>query len=137
MTDLYDPLMRTRALVIGSLLVVAAAAAYLALPVLWMLFDEDAVPSVASLPALPEDAHVSLVDQGCGSGGCWLELTVEAPAGMTGEELVVRVVPLAAPGQPSCTFQGPLDLRRVCTGVMDAGGHSARFSVQYDRSLGT
>jgi len=48
---------------------------------------------------------------------------------MPGEALAAAVVP----DDTACAFQGVLDLRRVCAGVMGVGGGSVRFYVQYER----
>ena len=119
-------MLRTRTVVRA---VVVLAAAGLALPPLSLALDESAMPPASSLPALPDGAHVGAEDMGCGSGGCWLELPVDAPAGMSGKELAAAVVP----GSEACGFQGVLDLRRVCTGVTDVDAGAARFYVRYDR----
>lgn len=87
------------------------------------------MPPASSLPTLPDGARVTGEDMGCGSGGCWLELTVDAPAGMLGEELASQVVGDGT----TCAFQGLLDLRRVCSWAMDVEAGSAQFNVQYER----
>ena len=103
--------------------------AFLVAPVLWLGIAEDAMPPPSSLPALPDGARVVAEDKGCGSGGCWLELTVDAPAGMSGEDLASEVVPDAR----VCAVRSVLDLRRVCTWVMEVEAGSAQFNMQYDR----
>jgi hypothetical protein len=107
----------------------AIAAAALALPPLSLAVDESAVPPASSLPALPEGARVTGEDMGCGSGGCWLELTVGAPHGMSGKELVTEVLPDGR----SCAFQGTFDLRRVCSWVMETKAESVQVNLQYER----
>lgn len=124
---------RTRTVVRSVVALAVLAAVGLSLPPLSLAVDEAAMPPASSLPSLPDGARVTDEGKGCGSGGCWLELTVEAPAGMSGEALAAAVLP----DDRACAFRGVLDLRRVCTGVMeDAPGvepGSVRFSVQYDR----
>jgi hypothetical protein len=108
---------------------VALAALGLSLPLLLLALDESAMPQASSLPALPDGARVTAEDMSCGSGGCWLELTVDAAAGMSGEELVTETLP----DGDDCAFQGVLDLRRVCTWVTGVEAGSAQFNVQYER----
>ncbi|MFD2028582.1 hypothetical protein [Promicromonospora aerolata] len=121
--------MRTRTAIRSVVALVAVAAVGVALPPLSLALDESAIPPASSLPPLPDGARVTAEGMGCGSGGCWVELTVDPPAGMSGEELASEVVA----GGTVCAFQGVLDLRRVCTGVIGAGAGDARFFVQYDR----
>ncbi|WP_369375104.1 hypothetical protein AB1046_10705 [Promicromonospora sp. Populi] len=122
-------MVRARTVVRGVVGLAVVAAVGLTFPPLWLLVDEWAKPPASALPALPDGARVVAEDMGCGSGGCWRELTVDAPDGMSGEELAAEVMP---EGETSA-FQGVLDLRRVVTGVMDTGAGSARFYVGYDR----
>jgi hypothetical protein len=109
------------------------AALGLSLPPLSLAIDEAAMPPASALPSVPDGARVTAEGKGCGSGGCWLELTVEAPAGMSGEELAAEVLPNGT----ACAFRGVLDLRRVCTWATDhargVAAGSARFSLQYER----
>lgn len=126
-------MVRTRSVVKAVVALVALAAVGLALLPLSLAFDEDAMPPASALPALPDGARVTATDKACGSGGCWLELTVSAPAGMSGAELAAETLP---DGETSA-FRSVLDLRRVRTGVMDTEAGSARFSVQYDRWPGS
>jgi hypothetical protein len=121
--------MRTRTVVRGVVALVAVAAVGLALPLLSLALDEGAVPPASSLPALPDGALVTAEGMGCGSGGCWVELTVDAPAGMSGEELASEVVA----GGTVCAFRGVLDLRRVCSWAMGVEAGSVQFNVQYER----
>ena len=120
-------------LVIGGLVLVGAV---LAAPKLWLAVDESAVPPSSTFPDLPDGARVTTVDMGCGSGGCWHELTVRAPDGATGAELVAAVLP----DGPECVARSLIDRRRVCTGVIEtattdlAEDDAVRFYVQYDRS---
>lgn len=107
----------------------AIAAVALVLPPLSLAVDESAVPPASALPALPEGARVIGEEMGCGSGGCWLELTVDAPHGMSDDELKAEVLPDGR----ECAFRGVLDLRRVCAGVIDVETKPARFFVQYER----
>ena len=122
-------MVRARTVVRGAVVLAVVAAVGLALPPLSLIVRESAMPPASSLPTLPEGAHVTAEDMGCGSGGCWRELTVGAPAGMSGEELAAEVVP----DGEARAFQGMLDLRRVCAGVIEAEAETARFYVQYDR----
>jgi hypothetical protein len=122
-------MMRTRSVVRGAVALAVVAVVGLALPPLSLALDESAMPPASSLPALPDGARVAAEDMGCGSGGCWLELTVDAAAGMSGEELVAETL---LDGE-ECAFRGVLDLRRVCAGVIDVEAEAARFFVQYER----
>ena len=122
-------MLRTRTVVRSVVALAVLAAVGVSLPPLSLAIDEAAMPPTSSLPALPDGARVTAEGKGCGSGGCWRELTVEPPAGMPGEALAAAVVPDDA----ACAFQGVLDLRRVCTGVMSVDAGSVRFYVQYDR----
>lgn len=125
--------MRRRTAVLSAALVAAGAAVALVLPVLWLEVDESAVPPATAVRPLPDGARVTATGKGCGSGGCWLELDVEAPAGMSGDELATAV----APGGAACAVRSVVDLRRVCTGVVDTAAGSATFSVQYQRLVGS
>lgn len=111
-----------------ALAVVAVVA--LALPPLSLAVDESAVPPASSLPALPEGARVTGEDMGCGSGGCWRELTVDAPHGMSGTELAAEM-----PAGTVCSLQGVFDLRRVCSWVMETETEagSVQVNLQYER----
>ncbi len=130
-------MLRTRnvvKLVIAGLVLVGAV---LAAPPLRLALDESAVPPASTFPDLPDGARVTSVDMGCGSGGCWQELTVLAPAGMTGAALADEV----APEGGDCPVRSLIDLRRVCTGVVATGTLDepdatdiVRLYVQYDRS---
>ncbi|MCP2264270.1 hypothetical protein ACFQHV_17880 [Promicromonospora thailandica] len=120
---------RTRMLVPLVVVVGTLAMLGLALPPLFLLVDEIAVPPASALPALPDGARVLGQQLGCGSGGCWQEVTVAAPEGMSGDELAEQVLP---EGRTSA-FRSIVDLRRVSSGVIDADAESARFFVQYDR----
>ncbi|GAA4700717.1 hypothetical protein APR04_000123 [Promicromonospora umidemergens] len=122
-------MVRTRTVVRAAVTLVVVAAVGLAVLPLSLALDEMAMPPASSLPALPDGARVTAEGMGCGSGGCWVELTVDAPAGMSGEELAAAVTP----GRSECAFQSLLDLRRVCASAMDVEAGSAQFSVQYDR----
>jgi hypothetical protein len=114
-------------LVVAGLVLVAAV---LAAPPLWLALDESAIPPSSTFPSLPDGAQLVSVDMGCGSGGCWQELTVAAPEGMSGTALAAEMVPDGR----ECAVRGPLDLRRVCTGAIDVEAERVRFFVQYDRS---
>ncbi len=129
-------MLRTRTavkLVLAGLVLVGVV---LAAPPLWLAVDESAMPPSSTFPDLPDGARVTAVDMGCGSGGCWRELTVQAPAGATGAELVAAVLP----DGEECVARSLIDRRRVCTGVIEtaktnlAESDAARFYVQYDRS---
>ncbi|MEU4385085.1 hypothetical protein [Promicromonospora sp. NPDC023805] len=122
-------MLRTRSIVRGVLALAAIAAVALALPLLSLALDEGAIPPASALPALPEGARVTGEDMGCGSGGCWLELTVDAPQGMTDKELKAEVLPDGY----ECAFQGVFDLRRVCSWPMDTEAGSVQVSLQYER----
>jgi hypothetical protein len=122
-------MLRTRSVVKGVVALAAVAVVALALPPLSLAVDESAMPPASSLPALPEGARVTGEDMGCGSGGCWRELTVDAPLGMSDEELKAEVFP----DGEECAFLGLLDLRRACAGVIDVESETVRFYVQYER----
>jgi hypothetical protein len=120
---------RTRSIVRGVVVLAAIAMVALALPPLLLAVDESAIPPASALPALPEGARVTGENTGCGSGGCWLELTVDPPQGMSDEELKAEVLP----DSEECAFRGLLDLRRACAGVIDVESETVRFYVQYER----
>ncbi|WP_129784786.1 hypothetical protein [Promicromonospora panici] len=120
---------RARTVVRGVAALAVVAAVGLVLPPLALALDESAMPPASALPALPDGARVTAEDMGCASGGCWLELTAQGPAGMSGEELAAETLPDGR----ECTFRGLLDLRRACAGVIDVEAGAARFFVQYER----
>lgn len=122
-------MLRTGTVVKGVVVLAVAVAAFLAAPALWLEIDEAAMPPSSSFPALPDGARVVAEEKGCGSGGCWLELTVDAPAGMSGEDLASKVLP----DGEVCAVRSVLDRRRVCTWVMEVEAGSAQFNMQYDR----
>jgi hypothetical protein len=122
-------MLRTRSVVRGVVALAAIAAVALVLPPLSLAVDESAMPPASSLPALPEGARVTGEDMGCGSGGCWRELTVDAPPGMSGKELAAEILPDGR----VCPFQGTFDLRRVCSWVMEADARSVQINLQYER----
>ena len=124
-------MLRTRSVVEGVVALAAIAVVALALPPLSLAVDESAMPPASALPALPEGARVTGEDMGCGSGGCWLELTVDAPHWMSGEELAAEVLPDGR----LCAFQGTFDLRRVCSWVMETEAESVQVNLQYERWL--
>lgn len=110
-------------LVLGLALVLVA-------PVLWLhAVDEGAVPSASDAPRLPAGVTVAREELQCGSGGCYLVLTLTASGSRSAAELMARA------GYPErvCAADGWLDRRRVCT---QAGvrGDAASLVVQYDRS---
>lgn len=129
-------MLRTRTVVKLVLAGLVLVGAVLAAPPLWLALDESAVPPSSAFPDLPDGARVTTVDRGCGSGGCWHELTVQAPDGAAGAEVVAAVLP----DGPECVARSLIDLRRVCTGVIEtaktdlAEDDAVRFYVQYDRS---
>lgn len=51
---------------------------------------EGDVPSSTSLP-LPVGTEIVSEQSGCGSGGCWLELTVRPPRGTSPQELAEQM----------------------------------------------
>lgn len=123
-------MLRTRSVVRGVVALAAIAVVALALPPLSLAVDEMAMPPASALPALPEGARVTGEEMGCGSGGCWLELTVDAPPGMSGDELAAEM-----PSGTVCSFQGVFDLRRVCSWVMktETEARSVQVNLQYER----
>ncbi|GIE78622.1 hypothetical protein Aph02nite_45720 [Actinoplanes philippinensis] len=50
-------------------------------------FGEDAIPPESRIPDLPSGARVIAQGKECGSGGCWLEVTVVPAAGQLPEDL--------------------------------------------------
>jgi hypothetical protein len=122
-------MLRTRSVVRGVVALAAIAVVALALPPLSLAVDESAIPPTSALPALPDGARVTGEEMGCGSGGCWLELTVDPPQGMSDKELTAEVLPDGY----ECAFRGVLDLRRACTGVIDVETKTVQFFVQYER----
>jgi hypothetical protein len=126
------PLRRLKALLLPISLIALCGAVALSIPVLWLELDEAAIPPRSSVGPLPEGAQASAPDKGCGSGGCWIEVTVTAPAGLSGAELAAEVLP----DGPSCAFRSVVDLRRVCTEIESVDADSATFSAMYWRLLG-
>jgi hypothetical protein len=122
-------MLRTRSIIRGVVALAVIAVVALSLPLLSLALDEGAVPPASALPALPDGARVTGEDMGCGSGGCWLELTVDPPQGMSDNELKAEVLP----DGEACAFRGVLDLRRTCAGVIDVETKTVQFYVQYER----
>ncbi|WP_454859012.1 hypothetical protein [Promicromonospora soli] len=122
-------MMRARTVVSGVVVLAVLAVVGLVLPPLSLAVDETAMPPASALPALPDGARVTAEGMGCASGGCWLELTAQGPAGMSGEELAAETLPDGR----ECAFRGVFDLRRACAGVIDVDTDAARFFVQYER----
>lgn len=60
-------------------MLVALVALVLAAPVVWLELDSPPEPPVSALADLPDDALVTAIDKGCGSGGCWLEVSEVGP----------------------------------------------------------
>ena len=87
------PRPRPRVVVVGAAAVALLAGLFLAVPVAWLELDGPPAPPVAAIADLPEGAQVTAIDRACGSGGCWLEVSVLAAAGTTGQELSNEVTP--------------------------------------------
>jgi hypothetical protein len=106
--------------VLGALVLVA--------PVVSLAVDEGAVPSSSDIPPLPTGV-TAREEERCGSGGCYLWLTLRGPAGQSAEQLAASV----GPPQQTCHARGLLDRRRVCSGVEVLAGRVFLY-VRFDRS---
>lgn len=122
---------RTRTLVVGASVITLLAGLLLAAPVVWLELDSPLEPHVSALADLPDGAQVAAIDKSCGSGGCWLEVSVVPEAGTSSQELADEV----APGGEVCGVRSIVDLRRVCTWTAEVGLTDVRFGVRYDRYL--
>lgn len=97
------------ATVVAALFVVAAINLVLSLG--------DSVPPRSALPDLPEGLRISDVQEGCGSGGCFLEFDV-AGQGLDAEQVLALL-----PDDEECRASGLIDRRQRCTGYeLDATG---------------
>jgi hypothetical protein len=115
-------------LVVGLVLLVA----WLVGPVLRVELDEAGTPPV---PAVPDGVQVVDEGMGCGSGGCWRELTLSWP-GHDRDALRERVG-LDATGQ-RCDAMSFLDRRVRCVREVDDEASTAtlRVDVGWHRPLG-
>ncbi|MBE9926004.1 hypothetical protein G8C93_08875 [Cellulosimicrobium cellulans] len=104
---------------------------WLVVPVLWVEVDEAGTPPV---PPFPTEVQVVDAGTGCGSGGCWRELTLSWP-GHDRDALRARVG--LGTGQ-RCDAMSFLDRRVRCVGEADdeAPGATLRVDVGWSRPLG-
>ncbi|WP_454729505.1 hypothetical protein [Cellulosimicrobium protaetiae] len=121
-----------RAGVAGAAVGLVLLVVWLLGPVLWVELDEAGTPPV---PAFPDGVQVVDEGTGCGSGGCWRELTLSWP-GHDRDALRERVG-LDATGQ-WCDAMSVLDRRVRCVGEVDdeASGATLRLAVGWHRPLG-
>lgn len=83
-----------------------------------MLTEGSDAPSSRALPPMPPGVTVVDEGKGCGSGGCWLLVTVAGEDGMSHEE-IIRTLGLQ---EETCRPSGwLLDWRDVCVGARDNG----------------
>ncbi len=82
----------TRRAIVATVLIVGAAALFFGLraAVLFAGATEGDVPATSSIP-LPAGSTVVDEDEGCASGGCWVLVSVQPPAGTTPAELSTRL----------------------------------------------
>ncbi|WP_264032350.1 hypothetical protein [Cellulosimicrobium sp. SH8] len=101
-------------------------------PVLWVELDEAGTPPV---PTFPDGAQVVDEGMGCGSGGCWRELTLSWPG--HDRDAVRARVGLDDTGR-RCDAMSVLDRRVRCVWEVDgeASGTTLRVDVGWRRPLG-
>ncbi len=105
---------------------------WLAGPVLWVELDEAGTPPV---PAFPDGVQVVDEGIGCGSGGCWRELTLSWSG--HGRDAVRARVGLDDAGR-RCDAMSVLDRRVRCVWEVDdeGPGTTLRVDVGWRRPLG-
>ena len=99
--------------------------AWFVLPTLWVTLDEMGLPPA---PDVTEGLVVTSDEMGCGSGGCWRELTVRPPAGQSPEDFIAA----SGLGSWTCGARTWFDRRPVCTEARVDDG-SVAVHLQYDR----
>lgn len=101
-------------------------------PVLWVELDEAGIPPV---PTFPDGVEIVDEDMGCGSGGCWRELTLSRPE--HDRDALRAAVGLDAEGR-RCDAMSFLDRRVRCVWEVDddATGTALRVDVGWHRPLG-
>ena len=121
-----------RAGVAGAAVGLVLLVVWLLGPVLWVELDEAGTPPV---PAFPDDVQVVDEGTGCGSGGCWRELTLSWP-GHDRDAVRARVGLDAAARR--CDAMSVLDRRVRCVWEVDdeASGATLRVDVGWHRPLG-
>lgn len=104
----------------------AVVVAWFVVPVLLVTLDEVAVPPRSDIPA-----GLDVLDEGmgCGSGGCWRELSVRPPDGQSAEEYADSLVSDGL----GCEPRSWVDRRRVCTWA-NARGDVVVVSQQWSRA---
>lgn len=114
------------AAVIAEIGVGAVVVAWFVVPVVLVTLDEVAIPPRSDIPA-----GLDVVDEGmgCGSGGCWRELTVRPPEGRSAEEYADSF----ASHSGGCEPRSWVDRREVCTGA-NARGDVVVISQQWSRA---
>jgi len=126
----YHPPVSWRRVAGTSAALVAVVAVLLAAPVVALEFDEAAVPPSSDVPALPAGVTIAGEEVQCGSGGCWRELRLRGPEGLTPAEVAASV----GPPYETCSARSLLDRRTVCSGI-DVHGDDVVLHVQFDRLL--
>jgi hypothetical protein len=99
----------------------------------WMFLrhiDGGGAPSASDRPDLPRGVSVERSEKQCGSGGCWLELTLTDAVSRTPAELVT----VLNSQHETCHRRGLLDRRQVCTSAELVRG-SATLSLRFEHSL--
>ena len=104
---------------------------FFVVPVLSLALDEAAVPAGSDAPALPQGVTVAHDEVQCGSGGCWPELTQDAPGGGSTEDLAAWLG--VEPGQEVCRARDLIDQRQVCSGIANPA-EGAVVHLRFDRS---
>ena len=102
---------------------------FLAAP-LWLDVDEGAVPPMDL--ALPAGASVAGVEKQCGSGGCWLEVSIDPGQGRSSFN-TARVLGLSQ--TPRCALGGPPFFWTICRWSGGTGNSPGALvvSLQYQR----
>ncbi|MGW6005200.1 hypothetical protein ACWFNS_05220 [Oerskovia enterophila] len=122
---------RTKAVVVACVTLVGLALTYEAGAILLAESDEGGIPPASAVPALPQGVTITTDGMGCGSGGCWRELTLSGPPGQSPTDLAASV----APAGQACTGRSWITARRVCSDVT-VTGDEVRLNLYYDRPLG-
>ena len=121
---------RVAALTVAVLVVIAGALYGLRVGYLFAFDDELPASPGNSLPAIPASVHVVEEGQRCASGGCWWEIVLEAPAGLTLSGLAAEL----GVDEEHCTPGDFWDPREHCVGSLESGGHLVVYDSRH--SLG-
>lgn len=87
--------------------------------ILWTAIDEGAVPSDSAFQVIPLPSEAGKISTGCGSGGCWREMSVDVRPPHTSRSLAAEM----GLAKERCEPTNLWTLRKTCTGISsDAGG---------------